>query len=389
MENKIITPSHYGLIESSITNVIEKQEVKIRRKAINKRLIIATALCLSFTIVFLNLDTSNFVFSQEENSNNSSTIISIPPTISKEAQNVLKIMTSNNPETTFPEPNDIKGWEKMNKEVSTFLNNQSQSLVDSFEANITSTKLGGVNVLDIKPKDWIDNGKILVYVHGGGYTILGANSTLNNSVPISNTTGLRVISIDYSLAPSSKWNETTGEVVSVVKALKDQGYSLDNIAMYGDSAGGGLVASSVLKMRDEGVGIPAALVLWSPWTDVSLAGNTYSTLKKADPFISEAMLKNMGRAYANITDQKNPYVSPVYGNFSKEFPPTLIQVGTKEVLLSDSVRLYQALDQADIPVKLDVYEGMPHVFQTILFGTPESSLAISKTNEFLKEHLNV
>ncbi|HJR49130.1 MAG TPA: alpha/beta hydrolase, partial [Nitrososphaeraceae archaeon] len=160
------------------------------------------------------------------------------------------------------------------------------------------------------------------------------------------------------------------------------------IAMYGDSSGGGLVAGSVLKMRDEGVGIPSAVVLWSPWTDVSLTGDTYSTLKKADPFISETILKNAGGAYANITDQKNPYVSPVYGDFSKGYPPTLIQVGTKEILLSDSVRLYQALDQAGIPVKLDVYEGMPHVFQTILYNTTESTLAISKTNNFLKEFLN-
>ncbi|MFI5406635.1 MAG: alpha/beta hydrolase fold domain-containing protein, partial [Nitrososphaerales archaeon] len=159
-------------------------------------------------------------------------------------------------------------------------------------------------------------------------------------------------------------------------------------AMYGDSAGGGLVASSVLKMRDEGIGIPSAIVLWSPWTDVSRTGDTYSTLKRADPFISELMLKNMGDTYANLTDQKNPYVSPVYGNFTKGFPPTMIQVGTKEVLLSDSVRLYQSLDQADIPVKLDVYEGMPHVFQTSLNDTTESTLAISKTIEFIKEYLN-
>lgn len=140
-------------------------------------------------------------------------------------------------------------------------------------------------------------------------------------------------------------------------------------------------------MRDEGIGIPAAIALGSPGTDISGVGDTYATLKNADPFINEAMLKSMSRAYANVMDQKNPYVTPVYGNFSNGFPPTLIQVGTKEILLSDSVRLYQGLDQADIPVKLDLYEGMPHVFQTTLFKTPESSQAMSKTRKFLKEYL--
>lgn len=162
---------------------------------------------------------------------------------------------------------------------------------------------------------------------------MGANSTLVNSVPMANATGLRVISVDYSLAPSSKWNEITSEVVSVIMALKDQGISLGDIGMYSDSAGGGLVASSVLRMRDEGVGLPAVVALWSPWTDIFGAGNTRLTLNTTDPFISESILKNMGEAYANITDQKNPYVSPVYGNFNKGFSPTLIQVGIKEISL--------------------------------------------------------
>ena len=160
---------------------------------------------------------------------------------------------------------------------------------------------------------------------------------------MANSTGLRVISVDYSLAPSSKWNQTIDEVISVIQALKEQGYSLDDIAMYGDSAGGGLVAGSVLKMRDEGLGIPAALVLWSPWVDLTGMGDTFFTLKNADPLplLTPRLLLAYAPAYANPSDQKNPYVSPVYGNFSSGFPPTLIQGGTKEVLLSDSVRLYQ------------------------------------------------
>src|SRR5919112_4314742 len=119
----------------------------------------------------------------------------------------------------------------------------------------------------------------------------------------------------------------------------------------------------------------------------NVIGDTYFMLRNDDPFLNIDLDRCMASAYANSSDQKNPYVSPVYGNFSSGFPPTLIQCGTKEVLLSDSVRLYQALDQAGIPVKLDIYEGMPHVFQTTLYKTPESTLAISKTVEFLKKYL--
>jgi monoterpene epsilon-lactone hydrolase len=111
-------------------------------------------------------------------------------------------------------------------------------------------------------------------------------------------------------------------------------------------------------------------------------------LKNADPFLSyDSFLKNAADAYAYPADQKNPYVSPVYGNFSKGYPPTLIQGGTREIFLSEFVRLYQALDQANRPVKLDIYEGMPHVHQ-YLYKTPESKIALSKMNDFLKKYLS-
>jgi acetyl esterase/lipase len=141
-------------------------------------------------------------------------------------------------------------------------------------------------------------------------------------------------------------------------------------------------------MRDEGIGIPAAIVLWSPWTDVTVSGDSYYRLNNTDPFLPSALLlDNMSRAYTSPTDQKNPYVSPVYGNFSKGFPPTLIQGGTSEFMLSDFVRLYQAIDQVDIPVKLDIYEGMPHDFQIFLYNTPETYTALSKMSNFLHHYL--
>jgi monoterpene epsilon-lactone hydrolase len=353
---------------------------------------ITLSFCLLSYVFFVSLQSSNFAQAQNLTNiiqtNNSASQIYIPTTISKAAQEVLKNLTMDMPTFVVPSSDDLKGWQKLNQQLSPMFMQMSQPIVDRYQPNITATKMGDVNVLDIKPNDWRDNGKVLVYLHGGGYVMLDANSTLANAATMTNSTGLRVISIDYSLAPASKWNQMTDEVVSVIRALKDQGYSLDDIAMYGDSAGGGLVAGSVLKMTDEGVGMPAALVLWSPWTDLTGIGDTFFTLRDADPFLSNDLAKKMAGAYANPSDQKNPYVSPVYGNFSNGFPPTLIQGGTKEMLLSDFIRLYQALDQAGTPVKLDIYEGMPHVFQTFFHNITESNIAITKTSDFLKEHLN-
>ena len=130
-----------------------------------------------------------------------------------------------------------------------------------------------------------------------------------------------VISIDYSVAPFSKWNQTISRVISVIQALTNQqGYSLDDIAIYGDSAGGGLAAGSILKMRDAKIGMPAALVLWSPWTDVTRHGDTYFTLNLSDPLLkNNEFLKNSADSYADPADQRNPYVSLCMGISAKDF----------------------------------------------------------------------
>jgi monoterpene epsilon-lactone hydrolase len=357
---------------------------------INTIIMSYSILFLLFT-TFLSLQPIYFAEAQNStNAQNNTHQIYIPTTISKEAQEELRKIASNPFNFKSPGPADMNGWKKLYQEHESMDLFHSQSIKDLYQPNITETKLGGVNVLDIKPKNWHDNGKVLVYTHGGAYTLLSANSTLSSSILAADATSLRVISIDYTVAPLSKWNQTTDQVISVIQALKDQqGYSLDDIAIYGDSAGGGLATGSVLKMRDGGMGMPAAVVLWSPWTDVTQNGDTYFTLKDADPLLTNnQFLKNSADAYANPIDQKNPYVSPVYGNFSKGFPPTLIQGGTKEILVSDFVRLYQGLDQADVPVKLDIYEGMPHVFQYILIKTPESDISLSKMNDFLRAYLD-
>ena len=156
------------------------------------------------------------------------------------------------------------------------------------------------------------------------------------------------VSLDYRTnPPGARWQEVTDQVVNVFKALNKQGYAMKNLAIYGDSAGGGLAAATVLKLRDAGLGMPAAVVLWSPWADITETGDTYVTLKSAEPnYLYERVLGPSADAYADPKDQKQPYVSPVYGNFKKGFPPTLIQGGTKEIFLSNFVRLYQALDNA-------------------------------------------
>ena len=287
-----------------------------------------------------------------------------------------------------PDPTEIEQWKALQEAMEARNLERQKDVVERLGPDVTKNELGGVPVLDIKPRNWRSNGKIMVYTHGGAYTLFSAASTLSSSALMADATGLRVISIDYTLAPHAKWQEVTDQVVTVFTELGKQGYAMKDIAIYGDSAGGGLAAGSVLKMRDQGMGMPAAVVLWSPWSDITETGDTYVTLKHAEPaYIYENALKPSADAYADPKDQKHPYVSPVYGDYTQGFPPTLIQGGTKEIFLSNFVRHYQALDAAGQTVKLDLYDGMIHVFMAAIPDSPESKLALSKVDAFLQEHL--
>jgi acetyl esterase/lipase len=203
---------------------------------------------------------------------------------------------------------------------------------------------------------------------------------------MSRATGLRVISVDYTTAPFAQWKQIQEQIISVFKALLDQGYSMKDIAIYGDSAGGGLATSTVLNLRDRGMGMPAAVVLLSPWADISDAGDTMQSLEITDPLLHyDPLLKTSAIAYADGLDLTDPRVSPLYNDFSKDFSPALITEGTKCIFLSASVRLFQALEAADKEATLDVYEGMWYVFQTSLI--PETDVSLKKISAFLFKHL--
>jgi acetyl esterase/lipase len=267
---------------------------------------------------------------------------------------------------------------------------KSAPLLQRYEHSVKEAKLGGVPVLDVCPKGRKENGKLAVYTHGGAHVMYSAASSLGRAVVFAHTTGLRVISVDYTLAPLAKYNQMSDEVISVIGALTKEGQRLQDTIIYGDSSGGGLAAATVLKLRDRGPGMPAAAVLVSPWVDVTPSGDTETTLHDADPNqLYEKHAVHAAAAFADLKDQKHPYASPVYGDFSKGFPPTLIQGGLKETLLSGFVRLYQALDAAGVPVKLDLYEGMIHNFQDRIPDAPEAVLAREKIRAFVHQQLGI
>jgi acetyl esterase/lipase len=312
----------------------------------------------------------------------------IPETVSKEAQEFLRSLKDPAQNPAFPDPGDLATWKKVQAFIEKDALTQSEPIVKRYTPTITERNVGGIPAQDVRPKGWKESRKVVVYVHGGAHVLYSAKSTLGRAAIFADDTGHRVISVDYTLAPEAKFNQMSDEVIAVIQALLKENHSLNDILIYGDSSGGGLAAATVLKMRDKGIGMPAAAALVSPWVDVTRTGDTEFTLAHAEPsYLYEKHSKYAAGAYADPKDQKHPYASPVYGDFSKGFPPTLIQGGTKEILLSGFIRLYQAIDTAGFSAKLDIYEGMPHNFVSRIPGAPESKVARRKIRYFVRVHL--
>ena len=291
-------------------------------------------------------------------------------------------------ERSLPAPDDIEGWRALQAANDKMKEAEADKKAAAFGVTYKEIEIAGTPVVEVTPSELASTDKIAVYTHGGGYVLNSAKALIEAAMFFAAETGLRVMAVDYTLAPHSKWQQTTDEIVEVFKALAEQGFAAGDIVLYGDSAGGGLAAAATLKMRDLGLKMPAALVLWSPWADVTETGDTYVTLRDAEPYYTyEHIMRPSALAYADAEDHKNPYVSPVYGDFEQGFPPTLIQGGTREILLSGFIRLYQALDQAGQTVKLDIYEGMPHVFVPTFPESAESQAAIAKVRNWVFEYL--
>lgn len=313
--------------------------------------------------------------------------IFVPSTISPEAQQVLRaLIQERRYNRRVPAADDLDAWRQTHAALEAANENPNQQAVASNRVTVSDAELGGVPVLDIRPDDWTNDGKVLVYTHGGAYTLFSARSTLGSSAKMSRAAGLRVISVDYTTAPFATWSEIQAQVVSVFRALLAEGYAMEDIALYGDSAGGGLAVSTVLNLREQGLGLPAAVVLWSPWVDISDAGDTAYTLRGAEATLSyENLLYESALAYAGGLDLTDPKVSPMYAEFAAGFSPTLIQAGTKEIFLSTAVRLFQRLEAAGQDATLDIYEGMWHIFQPA--PIPEADVAVRKSADFINAHL--
>jgi epsilon-lactone hydrolase len=238
------------------------------------------------------------------------------------------------------------------------------------------------------PANWLtapgaDTNRVLLFLHGGGYELGSLRSDGELAARLGRASRMRVLFPEYRLAPEHPFPAAIDNVLAAWHWLRtDQGLAAKSIAVAGDSAGGGLGVALLVATRDAGEALPAAAVLMSPTVDLTSSGASMTERVDQDPISTPALLRQFASDYLAGADPKTPLASPLFASLSG-LPPLLVQVGTADLLLSDSERLARAATEAGVEVTLEVGEGLPHVYQ-LLLGTPEAAEATEQIGKFLR-----
>lgn len=225
--------------------------------------------------------------------------------------------------------------------------------------------------------------KALLYIHGGGFVAGSCASHRHLAAAIAQSSGVPAAILEYRLAPEHPFPAGRDDVVAAIASLEAKGFGPGDLAIVGDSAGAGLIVDAIQTMRDEGARLPVCAVLMSPWLDLTLSGPSLQSLAASDPTLEIPVLRDL----AVIFDSGRHGYSPLSRGFGG-LPPLLVQVGSDEILYDDAARLAEAVRGAGGEVRLEVGEGLFHVYQAFVPGLSEARQAVARIGCFVKEHLS-
>jgi acetyl esterase/lipase len=226
----------------------------------------------------------------------------------------------------------------------------------------------------------------ILYLHGGGYFAMSARTHRAVTTRLAAWSETRLFALDYRLAPEHPFPAALEDALAAWRALIAAGTPPSRIVVAGDSAGGGLAVALMVALRDAEDGLPAAAVLFSPWTDLAATGNSIVDNNEADPLFFGQWVAWAARHYLAETGATNPLASPVYADLTG-LPPLLIQVGDSEVLLDDSRRVADNAKRCGVVVTVQVWPGVPHAWQIFASILPEARAALRDAGAFIRATL--
>ncbi len=311
--------------------------------------------------------------------------IPTPHSVSAEAQAFLsRGLQISPPEIAL---DDLAGWRAYIAQVESYLAGTTQAKVQAYPAEITEHRLSAASLYEVTPETLSPSQgeKIIFYIHGGAFIVGGGRTAAYAGQPLASVAAMRLFAIDYRMPPNHPFPTGLDDVVEAYQFLIER-FSPERIAFHGSSAGANIAAACILKARDMGLPLPGACVLHTAAVDLTQSGDTFETNALIDVVLRTSDNPAL-QLYAGGHDTRDPLLSPVFGDFSKGFPPTILLSGTRDLLLSSTVMMHRALRRAGIEADLHVFEAMPHGG----FGNaaPEDQELLAETVRFIHKQLRM
>jgi len=291
---------------------------------------------------------------------------------------------------TLPEPTTLQEWLVGQAQLDAVNAQSAEMMLAKTGATYVVEEIAGVTTYRVTPAEidarWEDT--VFVHVHGGAFVFNGGKAAITEAAWLAHGLGVEVISVDYSRPPLHPFPAATDDVIAVWSEIIQE-HDPAKVAMFGTSAGGNLTLSTALQLRDAGMPMPGAIMAGTPATDLANVSDSWITLKGLDPLAGhDGAIAGTFALYAGETDLADPRLSPVHGDL-EGMPPSILLTGTRDLLLSDTVRMHRAMRDADVIADLHVYDGQAHAdyITGYMVDAPESQDALRELNAFFDLHL--
>lgn len=314
--------------------------------------------------------------------------VPVPNSISTEAQQRLHAAVRDdgvplNALYPMPAADDRESWQKLKAAVDSNYAATVSGLDRAQDVKVTTKRIGSAEVHFARPAKPDRADCAYIDLHGGALVFGGGEASREGARIAASRYGIECYGVDYRMPPEFPYPAALDDCMCVYRHAVDT-YGADRVVIGGRSAGGNLALATVLRARDEGLKLPSAIVLLSPEIDLTESGDSFQTNKTIDVNLPNSLM-SANLLYANGADLCHRYISPLFGQFFEEFPPTFIQSGTRDLLLSNAVRLHRALRRVGAVTELHVFEGMPHGG---FGGTPEDEELAGEVASFVNGALS-
>jgi len=283
-------------------------------------------------------------------------------------------------------PTTVEGWKALQKEADVEATQLSLAASAVVGTKIEPTKVAGVSCFWVTPKEVPAENKdrLIVHVHGGAFVFNGGVACTGEASLIADACKTPALSIDYRMPPDHPFPAASDDVLAVWKAIVKE-HNPKQTVLAGTSAGGGLILTTMLRLKDTDVPRPAALFVGTPASELTKTGDSVYLNAEVDSLLGryEGSIEACLKLYANGKDLKDPLLSPIYGDF-KGFPQTVLISGTRDLLLSNTIRTHRKLRSAGVEADLHVYEGESHAMYLTSFPSPESRDALGEIAKFFE-----